>query len=356
MRALHPATTLERFRPHRLTHRELAALAELHNAVDRETRPDDPDRPATFIHDHYATLADALEFDRQFWWVRSRSKVLGAATFSRRCTGDNPHVLHVELLVAPDARRRGIGTALLGKAVEAARENGQDVLIGMVTGEEPLVEQPGGRFLWRLGGRPGLEHRIYRLELASVDLEELQAWERSGQERNPDVETTWRMDAFEEDELVAVSQLMQAMNGAPRGDLKVEPYIYTPQSVAERDRALHREGFQRTVLLARERATSKLLGYTMMLVDPYDDRLLRQADTAVEPAARGRGLGKWLKAAMLLRMMREHPSRSEVRTGNADNNDAMLHINHAIGFRPWLAHSVWQVSLEALEAALGTSG
>lgn len=347
-----PPAWVEPFTPHALTDVELRELTALHNAVYLETRPLDPPRPPHFAGDLYPSLAEAKAFERHFFRARLAGALVGALTVSRRRIGGNARVLHLELLVHPDARRRRIGSALVARATALARANGQDTLIGLVTGADPLRERPGGRFLASLGGHQGLAHRIYRLELRDVDRRELQRWQREGAERSPDIELSWRFDAFADQELEDISRLMQAMNGAPRGRLKVEPTVHTPESVADRDRALLERGYRRTVLLARERSHSRLLGYTMMMVDPYDERLFRQADTAVEPAARGRGLGMWLKAAMLLHMMDAHPTRSEVRTGTADANASMLAINRRMGFRPWLAHSVWQAPLEQLEDAL----
>lgn len=348
---------VEAFDPRRLGDDRLRDLARLHNTVLRETRPDDPARPLGYYRDLYHSLAGATEYDRRFWWARDvRDRLAGALTGSVRTTGDNGHVMHVELLVAPEARGRGLGRALLRRAALAARQQGQTLLIGLITGSEPLRQEPAGRFSWALGGRPGLEHRIYRLELGDVDATLLRRWQDEGLERCPEARLVWRLEPFRRDELVAVSYLMQAMNGAPRGRLKTEPRVYTPHSVAERDRSTFERGFRRSVVLAWHRDSGALMGYTMMLVDPYDRRVLRQADTAVEPSFRGRGLGKWLKAAMLERMLHDHPESSEVRTGNADANDAILRINRQLGFRPWLAHSVWQVPLDTLLAALGEPG
>ena len=54
------------------------------------------------------------------------------------------------------------------------------------------------------------------------------------------------------------------------------------------------------------------------------------------PKYRGHGLGKWLKAAMLEKVLAERPAVKFVRTGNADENVPMLKINHALGFKPYV--------------------
>lgn len=67
---------------------------------------------------------------------------------------------------------------------------------------------------------------------------------------------------------------------------------------------------------------------------------------------RGCGLGKWLKAAMLGRVLRERPEAKEIRTGNADSNAPMLAINHRLGFKPYFAGTKWQVEPELVKLAL----
>lgn len=77
-----------------------------------------------------------------------------------------------------------------------------------------------------------------------------------------------------------------------------------------------------------------------------------QGNTGLHPDHRGHALGKWLKAAMLQRILDERPAAVDVRTGNADSNDAMLGINHALGFRPFIANTTWQVEVSAVAERL----
>ncbi len=55
---------------------------------------------------------------------------------------------------------------------------------------------------------------------------------------------------------------------------------------------------------------------------------------------------------MLEKILAELPAVQFVRTGNANSNAPMLRINNELGFRPYLAETVWQVTLEKVLAYL----
>ncbi|PKO05776.1 MAG: hypothetical protein CVU41_10160 [Chloroflexi bacterium HGW-Chloroflexi-3] len=73
--------------------------------------------------------------------------------------------------------------------------------------------------------------------------------------------------------------------------------------------------------------------------------ILRQNMTGVFPQFCGKGLGRWLKAAMLDRLLKLHPEIKFVRTTNADTNAAMLCINNELGFKPYMSSILWQMEI-----------
>jgi len=103
---------------------------------------------------------------------------------------------------------------------------------------------------------------------------------------------------------------------------------------------------QHTVL-TRE-PDGSISGITDVSFTPHLPTLIEQMFTGVRPAARGRGLGKWIKAAMLEKIRAEHPQAEWMITGNAESNGPMLSINHRLGFKEFRAGAVYQVSRERL--------
>ena len=69
---------------------------------------------------------------------------------------------------------------------------------------------------------------------------------------------------------------------------------------------------------------------------------------------RGHRLGMRMKLANLVALDDADPTRERIYTWNADENEHMLAINVALGFRPFALESTWQRPAAASGAA-GTS-
>ena len=105
-------------------------------------------------------------------------------------------------------------------------------------------------------------------------------------------------------------------------------------------------------MAVRERATGRLAGITEVAWHPNRPEILQQRGTGVLAEYQNLGLGRWLKAAMLEKILRERPQVKRVRTGNADSNAPMLKINTELGFRPYISHQIWQIELAQVQAYL----
>jgi GNAT superfamily N-acetyltransferase len=81
---------------------------------------------------------------------------------------------------------------------------------------------------------------------------------------------------------------------------------------------------------------------------PHRPTIIEQRFTGVRPDARGRGLGKWIKAAMLAHVHHLHPQAEWVTTENAGSNAPMLAINKQLGFKEFRAATEYQISRDHL--------
>src|SRR5437773_12109374 len=142
------------------------------------------------------------------------------------------------------------------------------------------------------------------------------------------------------------------MTTARRGETAMDDWNTTPRQIAQWARSRRATGRERRLVLAIHEATSETAGYTEVVYDPRVPHVIQQQGTAVIPAHRGRGIGKWVKAAMLERVLGEWPDARYIRTGNASVNAPMLAINTRLGFRHAWDGALWEASVADLRAYL----
>ena len=324
------------------------ALARLRRFELARTRPHDAAPEAADVRRALAALAALRSYDVRTTLAWQGDLALGQATTSSSRKDDNQHLLQVEAFVDAPYRRRGAGTQLLRWAVGRARAEGRTLLIGTTTDRDSA----GAAFAERLGARVGLESLVFELAVGDVDAGQLGAWLRAGPERAPDVDLVWLGSPYPEDALEGLAEVMRAMNDIPLGDLQVLDRTVTPTTLRDLEATRRRRGDERWTLVARRRADGVLVGATETLWGPSNPAVLGQLGTMVLREARGRGIGRWLKAAMLERVLRERPEVRLVRTDSTSMNAPMRAINDALGFRLALTETVWQVGVDEASDAL----
>lgn len=330
---------------------ELTELNAFQNAIRLEARPGDPPLPVEL------TIANARNLPKmdevQLWLVRDEAEMLvavGSANWEPEAL-HNRHILDVGIEVLEPFRRRGIGTELLAALVEQARELGKTLLLG---GSQETI--PAGRvFAERVGAQAGQEQRISRLLLDDVDPALVDRWVSEGPMRAPGYELVF-VEGDIPDELIddALTAFL-IMNTAPRDDLDMEDWVMTTDHIRQWEAAQNAAGATRYTTFVRHIDSGALVGFTEVLWNSKIPGIVQQLGTAVDPAHRGHALGKWLKADMLQRIRSSGFEATEIRTGNAESNDAMLGINVALGFRPWHTHIAWQLRAEDVGAYLASA-
>lgn len=265
-------------------------------------------------------------------------RALGWASLAYSLT-QNLHAAHARLTVHPAARRRGLGRDLARALEGTARREGRRVVTFGTTDRAPA----GEAFARTLHAEPALPMRQSRLDLGAVSPDLLDRWSL----RPPgDPYRLHLWTRVPDDFLPRAADLMMVMNTAPKGDLEMDDWTITPEMIRAWDAMIEQGGETRFLLAAEDTRTGELVGYTETFWSPERAALVYQGATAVRPQARGQGLGKWLKAAMLRQLQDACPGARWVRTNNADENAAMLGINVALGFAPWASFTEWQLRLE----------
>ncbi len=290
---------------------------------------------------YFAAVEGDKAPDKCLGWLE-----LGLARKDSLAHETNAHMLWVEIEVLAPERRQGIGTRLLAKAAELAKERNRSLIIG---GSD---EDEGKAFIEAVGAKVAQRWRESRLYLDRVDWNMMEEWVRDGQQRSPKTTLLFFTDIPNDSVIEEYCELLQEVsNQEPRGDLDLGDEFLTPEILRQRVANFNNAGG--TILRAiTQEGEGDLSGLTNMGYLPSERTHIRQFMTGVKDVHRGRGLGKWLKAAMLIKVREEYPQVKVVRTGNATSNEAMLSINVRLGFKPYREGVEAQIPLKALEAYL----
>ena len=334
--------------PKQDTDEEIAERVALGNLLKDEVLPDDPD---SSVEQAIAALRSQPERIRRFSF-RARDADgtlvgLGGTSIDPE-HDDNPDVLWASISVLASARRQGLGARLLAELVAVATAEGRTRLIGNTIGGH----EPGEAFAAAVGATSRQANHLNHLPLAEVDRLMLERWVDEAATRSADYELVAWDGAVPDEHLDRWLDLVVVMNTAPRDDLELNDFTITADQVREQERVMAAAGIETWVLVARHRQTGEWAGFHDVAWDPEQPMYVYVDSTGVRPEHRGHALGKWLKAAMTLRILDERPDVTNIRTGNADSNDAMLGINRQMGYRPLLGQTTWELPVEQAAAWL----
>ena len=329
------------------TEREYRAMNAFQNRMRAEVLPDDPPIPLSEEIQGWRNIPDVVK--GWVWGVWQDDETIVASADTWISCIDNLHLAEFDVKVAPERRRQGLTRQLLPLIAARAALEERRLLTTMTHNLVPA----GISFMQRLGAQKGMDGHANQLRLAELDLGLLQQWQAQAMPLASDFELGLWCDAYPQEHLPAMAALATTLyNSTPRDQLDMGDEVITPETLRDEERYWAARGTECWTLYLLERATGQFVGYTQVLWNANRPTLLEQEMTGVLPAYRNRGLGRWLKAAMLDKVLRDRPQVQFVRTGNADSNAAMLKLNHALGFKPFVGGSIWQVETEQVAAYL----
>jgi RimJ/RimL family protein N-acetyltransferase len=204
-----------------------------------------------------------------------------------------------------------------------------------------------------MGARKGLGMHINQLKLSEFDKTLVQKWLAQSKNLSSDFELGFLDGAYPDTLISAIADLYQEVgNDQPREDLEMEDQKFTPELMRQMEQSMFARGDRRWTIYLTNKADGKNVGLTEVFWNPNRPMILNQGFTGIYPAYRSKGLGKWLKAAMMNKILEERPEVEFIRTGNANSNAPMLKINVEMGFKPYTANTIWQVETEQVEKYL----
>ena len=305
---------------------DLRGMHALEQMSIEERFPNDPPYP---FEEFIADLDYEPEWVRNLRWIVRDGEtggLVGMSSLRLRDKEENRNKARVYAVVSPQARRQGMGSALLRPAAEAALADDRTVLESWIP-----METPGHLFAEAVGFEMCQLERMSRCYVDKVNRLMLEDWVTKAKERASDYTFRIWEGPCPDDILVPFAAAQAVMNTAPQGERTHEWEETTPDELREGERSLFDAGFNVTKA-AVFAPDGTVAGYTEVYYGDFRPQIAWQGDTGVWPDHRNRGIGRWLKAGMLLHLFETRRELEFIETGNAATNEAMLNINHAMGF------------------------
>jgi GNAT superfamily N-acetyltransferase len=332
------------------TDAEVQEIAQFRQELAIEQRPEDPPTPLGVIAQWLRSRPPGQW--RAVFIARDHGSRLAGYGFGARNLKDteNAHIRWSEIAVKPQHRRQGLGRALFARVLGSFEGQGDDVtVISETTDRVPS----GEAFANAIGAKPGLPMKLNQLDLRAVDRTKVGEWSRAA----PKGYRLERIDDTVPEQFVkAYIQASEGINDMPRGDIAFNDWKLTEAQIRQRESFFKQAGLTWWLLLAIDAETGEGVGFTEVEFNPLDPHAIQQEGTAVVAAHRGHGIGLWLKAVMLERILAERPDSRFIRTGNANVNAQMLAINTKLGFTYAWQTTLWQLRVADARKGMTTVG
>lgn len=299
---------------------DLTALYELSTAALRQDRPD---IVVPGYDDWVAGLGQpAAGFGPRGYWIARCDGELVAKAHVYFLPNENEHLALTAITVAPQRRREGVGTAVLQALLPELEARGRKVVEGWELSKGEAGEQ------WAVAVGMHIAKSTISQTLVVKDVDPA-LWDVSAPAGFRVAE--W-LGAAPDDLVATYAHALFAMRDAPAGDSEYRIAEWTTERVREAEARLREQNVVQRVVVAVSETTGEIAALTQMdLYTAYPEWALQQ-DTAVIPAHRGKGLGRWVKAHMLRALLAERPSTETIYTNVNADNEHVIRVNGQIGF------------------------
>jgi GNAT superfamily N-acetyltransferase len=274
-------------------------------------------------------------------WAAERGGQLAGLVTVGFPDAENEHLAMTEVVVHPDLRRRGIGTAMLRSILPVLRADDRQ----LVEGWGLTKGGAGARWATALGFRVVHGDVLQALVIAEVDPVRWAVQPPAGYRF-----VRW-VDAAPEELVTSYATVRGDIHDAPQ---EQSSYQF-PDWTVDRVRRMEADVRTRKVMqwsVAAVDPDGATAAFTEMEFHLHRPEFGYQGDTVVRRARRGLGLGRCVKAEMMHWIRTERPQVERIVTSTADTNIHMIEINHQLGYRTMRVMVDVENEVDALESRL----
>ena len=321
---------------------DLDQVAAVAGILEAARQVDDPDAHPTLV----AELASEMRYgwdlqpDEHFLYIPDGAGSPVATLAIDLPQRDNRQLLWLRLVVHPNHRRRGHGSAIMAEALRMAEEAGRSILW-----VEAVEDDLGARkFAERFGFSYASHDARRRQRLSEVDQDAVQRLWAEAQTAAVDYRLERLVPPVPEETLQEMIEVTAAINDAPMGQLTFEDEVFDLQRMRDVEAAREGRDDQSYRVIARHRGTGEIGGHTNVVISPHRRELGFQADTAVARQHRGRRLGLLVKIDMMGWLAEVEPQLEVIETWNNADNEFMVKVNEALGYRLSETYATYELS------------
>lgn len=316
--------------------------AAAHDGPEPETEKSDHERYEAFVSSLFRRNSPEPNGRMTFLLARSRDRVAVSIGYTFAGEPDQDLAL-VTITVHPEQRRQGTGTAVLRAVIPAIRAAGR-TRIG-ATVRSGTAEQ----WAWNIGFRPVARLAFQHLTISEADPA---LWQ------NTSVPAGYRLESWDnttpEHLLESYARARQGFENLIHHRHATTRTDWTPQRIREDEADSAARNAICRVVAAIHEATEEVVGMTETAVFPTDPPTVAQGYTAVVHEHQGNGLGRAMKAAMIRRLLSEHPTTAKITTRAL--GDHMLRLNRSLGYQTAAEYAFVEAPIEQLEGTWLSDG
>ncbi len=261
---------------------------------------------------------------------------------------NNEKLVTFDIKLLKDYRYKGIGTCVLKIIVDQNEQTNKSVF--KTKYDIPETK----KFVSRFNAKQALVYYDNELNMKSVDKRKLQDWIKEASKLNVDIKVVIIEGKIPDtyiDEFVKC--YTDSINSQPRDGLEKGDEVITVEQY-RKDEEIDLSQGNKIISALALKSNGIIIGLTQIKFLDSNGENLEQGITGVSDLNRGRKLGKWLKAEILLYIKKYYPLTKTIHTRNTSSNEAMNHINTILGFKTIRKTTVVQVQIDDLKKFLQT--